>query len=69
MVDDALKRHLRDAGVAVSVGPGRGYGTMMAEPQEARSPTQVFAQVESWLGSAGSLGEPQSPARQETDAL
>jgi pimeloyl-ACP methyl ester carboxylesterase len=67
-VDDALKRHLQDAGVAVSVGPGGGYGAMMAEPQEARSPTEVFAQVESWLDSAGSVGEPRSPRQTAVEA-
>jgi dienelactone hydrolase len=60
-VDDALERHLRDACVPVTIGPGGGYGAMMAEPQEARSPSGVFAQVESWLDSAGPVGKRQSP--------
>jgi hypothetical protein len=52
-VDDALLDHLARAGREVTVLPGPGYNAMMAEPQEAQAPTEVFASVESWLGESG----------------
>jgi alpha-beta hydrolase superfamily lysophospholipase len=48
-VDARLREHLQQTGRDVSVAPGAGYNAMMAEPQQARAPTQVFAEVESWL--------------------
>lgn len=51
-VDARLHQHLERAGAEVTVAPGEGYGAMMAEPQLARPPIKVFAQVESWLGEA-----------------
>jgi pimeloyl-ACP methyl ester carboxylesterase len=53
-VDERLRRHLQETGAAVTVSPGQGYGAMMAEPQEARPPRDVFAHVESWLDDASS---------------
>lgn len=73
-VDERLLDRLRDAGTAVSVAPGAGYSEMMAEPQESRAPTEVFAQVRSWLEESSSIGaassqalggEGTSPARDE----
>ena len=50
--DARLLEQLRDAGVDVGTAPGPGYGAMMAEPQEARSPHEVFATVAHWLDQA-----------------
>jgi pimeloyl-ACP methyl ester carboxylesterase len=47
--DARLSRHLQTAGVSTSVAPGLGYGKMMAEPQDAVPPQEVFSTVESWL--------------------
>lgn len=51
-VDERLREHLEQSGVAVRVGLGVGYGAMTAEPQEARPPLDVFASVQTWLGEA-----------------
>jgi alpha-beta hydrolase superfamily lysophospholipase len=48
-VDDALLERFRQTGREVTVLPGPGYNAMMAEPQEAQAPTEVFASVEEWL--------------------
>jgi pimeloyl-ACP methyl ester carboxylesterase len=48
-VDARLQGHLEAAGVAVSVAKGQGYRAMMARPHDAVSPTQAFAEVDSWL--------------------
>jgi alpha-beta hydrolase superfamily lysophospholipase len=53
-VDERLRRHLEEAGAAVTVVPGPGYGAMMAEPQEARPPREVFMRVEAWLDDVSS---------------
>jgi alpha-beta hydrolase superfamily lysophospholipase len=53
-VDQRLLKHLRSAGAAVTVAPGPGYGQMMAEPYESRSPIKVFALLDGWLAE----GEP-----------
>ncbi len=52
--DKALPGVLEQAGAEVTVADGRGYGAMMAEPLEARAPTEVFELVSSWLDE----GEP-----------
>jgi len=65
-VDTRLKQRLEEAGAEVTVAPGRDFGAMMAEPQEARSPTEVFALVESWLGETRHGSVPASP---EVDRL
>jgi alpha-beta hydrolase superfamily lysophospholipase len=60
-VDERLREHLEHSGedshgdarqrtgrdVRVATGPG--YHAMMAEPQQARAPFEVFAEVEAWL--------------------
>jgi pimeloyl-ACP methyl ester carboxylesterase len=51
-VDKRLHEHLRANGVDVQVAPGPGYGAMIAEPQEARPPCEVFTAVSAWLGEA-----------------
>ncbi len=53
-VDERLRRHLEEAGAAVTVAPGQGFGAMMAEPQEARPPREVFTRVEAWLDDVSS---------------
>jgi hypothetical protein len=58
-VDDLLLERFRQTGREVTVLPGPGYNAMMAEPQEAQAPTEVFASVEEWLqepGDDGSIG-------------
>jgi len=52
-VDARLLEHLRRSARGVSVAAGAGYNSMMAEPQEARPPAEVFAEVESWLSEPG----------------
>jgi alpha-beta hydrolase superfamily lysophospholipase len=47
--DARLLEHLRTVGVEVTALAGPGYGAMMAEPQEARAPLEVFAAVGAWL--------------------
>ncbi len=54
-VDKALPAALEQAGVAVTVADGPGYGAMTVEPQDARAPSEVFELVSSWL----SEGDPQ----------
>lgn len=65
-VDDDLRRRLEETGAAVTVSPGRGYGAMMAEPQEARPPTEIFVRVETWLcqDGAGTDGRWSTPSAQ-----
>lgn len=47
--DVRLQTHLEQAGAAVEVAPGPGYGSMTAKPHEARPPLEVFARVAAWL--------------------
>jgi pimeloyl-ACP methyl ester carboxylesterase len=64
-VDKRLYEHLQSNGVSVQIAPGPGFGAMIAEPQEARPPCEVFATVETWLGEArpagASCGEAERP--------
>jgi alpha-beta hydrolase superfamily lysophospholipase len=48
-VDKYLPGVLESAGAAVTVANGPGYGAMMVEPQDARTPTDVFELVSAWL--------------------
>lgn len=58
-VDARLSRHLETQGLAVASAPAEGYGAMMAEPQEALAPTDVFATVDAWLqGRCGRVDRP-----------
>jgi len=50
-VDARLRGHLEASGADVSVSAGPGYGAMMAHPQEARAPREVFETVEGWLAA------------------
>jgi hypothetical protein len=80
-VDERLRLGLEAAGVSVTVAPGNGYGAMMAPPHESRSPIEVFARTQAWLGEGSratraaprELGEPppsvRRPAVQEHAAL
>jgi alpha-beta hydrolase superfamily lysophospholipase len=59
-VDQRLRSYLEQNGVTVSVGPGEGFGAMMAKPHHAKSPVSVFARVRSWLEDVAPavVGEP-----------
>jgi pimeloyl-ACP methyl ester carboxylesterase len=48
-VADALPSALRGAGAEVTVADGPGYGTLMVEPQDARTPIEVIERVGGWL--------------------
>jgi hypothetical protein len=50
-VDAALAERLEALGVAVTVRPARGFGRMLIEPQFARAPQEVFAEVSAWLAA------------------
>jgi len=54
--DPRLCEHLRASGVEVALDAGEGYGSMMAEPQEARPPRDTFARVAAWLAEAPAAG-------------
>jgi alpha/beta superfamily hydrolase len=47
--DPRLARHLAEAGVSYTIGPGPGWGRMTAEPQAATAPLSTFATVSAWL--------------------
>lgn len=49
--DERLVSHLRDEGATVAVAAGRGYGAMMAHPQDSRPPLETFARVDEWLAA------------------
>jgi len=57
-VDKYLPGILESAGATVTVTNGPGYGAMMVEPQDARTPSDVFELVSAWLQE----GEPGRPA-------
>jgi predicted alpha/beta hydrolase len=67
-VDSRLRDHLLAAGVSVTVAPGAGYGAMMAKPHVARSPTDVFARVLSWLEEPASRRATAEPGTLGADA-
>jgi alpha-beta hydrolase superfamily lysophospholipase len=48
-VGKALPEALRSAGAEVTVADGPGYGAMMVETQDARTPVAVIERVSSWL--------------------
>jgi pimeloyl-ACP methyl ester carboxylesterase len=54
-VDKALPAVLERAGATVTIADGPGYGAMMVEPQDARTPIEVFELVSSWLEDGESL--------------
>ncbi len=55
--DSRLRSHLEENGVQVTLADGQGYSAMMAEPQQARPPTETFARVAAWLRASGT-GDP-----------
>jgi len=55
---------LRSAGAEVQVADGPGYGAMMQEPQDARTPVEVIERVGSWLRE----GEREPGRAREPDA-
>ncbi len=61
-VDERLQAHLEGSGIEVAAAEGRGYGEMMAKPQEALPPMGVFGEVAQWLeGAPSSSPSPVSP--------
>ncbi len=58
--DARLRSHLQESGVRVTLADGEGYSAMMAEPQQARPPTETFARVAAWLEEAR-VGAPEAP--------
>lgn len=51
-VDAKLQRHLEDAGVEVTVGPGPGWGAMSFHPERYAPSVAVFERVGAWLATA-----------------
>ena len=56
-VAKALPEALTSAGAEVTVADGPGYGAMMVEPQDARTPIEVIERVSSWLEEGEPRGE------------
>jgi alpha-beta hydrolase superfamily lysophospholipase len=51
-----LSADLRESGLELAVDPGAGYAAMLAEPQQARAPTETFARVARWLDESPARG-------------
>ena len=68
-VDERLLAHFEQADRDVSVLPGPGYNAMMAEPQEATAPMEVFESVEAWLGEPAPDGVGAAARSQEARRL
>ncbi len=55
-----VKRDLVEAlervGAEVEVADGQGYGAMMVEPQDARTPVEVIERIGAWLGERDGTG-------------
>ncbi len=66
--DERLRTALEAAGAAVTVGPGEGYGEMMAGPQFARSPRSTIAASIAWLAEAPEPGGEVPPAAGAVEA-
>ncbi len=47
--DAALQAAVTEAGARLTVGSGKGFSAMLAEPDKSRSPEDVFDLVGSWL--------------------
>ncbi len=56
-VAEALPEALASVGAEVTVADGPGYGAMMVEPQDARTPIEVIEHVSSWLEEGEPRGE------------
>ena len=68
--DGALREHLEVSGADVEVAAGPGWAAMMAEPQQAVAPAEVFARVDAWLASTGPVSSlPARAAPRPLDAL
>jgi dienelactone hydrolase len=70
-VDRGLRAAFSDAGAAVTLNPGPGFGAMMAEPHTAQPPRQVFTQVDDWLAGVPvrAVEAPALPPLQERATL
>ncbi len=63
--DPALVESLAAAGADVTASAGQGYASMLAAPDQARRPREVFEQVRGWLDEAPPPpGGAQSPREQ-----
>lgn len=56
-VADALPAALRGAGAEVTVADGPGFGELMVEPQDARTPVEAIERVGAWLGEGEEEGK------------
>ncbi len=61
-IDTAMPGVLERAGAAVTVADGPGYAAMMVEPQDARTPRDVFELVRSWLEAGESPRRAPAPS-------
>lgn len=50
--DQDLRSRFEEAGVAVTVGSGNGWETMVADPERPEPPLEVIDQVQRWLAQA-----------------
>ncbi len=57
-IDEQLREHLEQTGVAVTVADADDYGVMMNVPQESRAPLATIEKTIAWLGET-------APARSE----
>ncbi len=61
-VDAKLRDHVAASGADVQVAPGPGWAAMLAEPQDAVPPREVFARVDAWLdGTTAERAAPPHP--------
>lgn len=66
-IDERLRESFEQAGAAVTVAEGPGYGAMMAKPHLAIPPTAVFAAVQSWLEQSERGPAPPVPIERAAD--
>lgn len=68
--DQRLQERLREAGVEVEAGSGRGrgWGAMVSHPERARLPEAAVGEVEEWLSAGEGAAAPASPAAPAPDA-
>ncbi len=62
-IDDTLRATLVAGGADVTLAPGKGYATMMAEPQLSVPPWDTMAVVSAWLAAESAADRPQCPPR------
>jgi alpha-beta hydrolase superfamily lysophospholipase len=69
--DGRLRAHAEDAGVALEVDDGPGWGAMTSGPQEFEPPAAVFDRVDAWLAAAapGPLAPAPAPPRADEELV